>query len=43
MGNSELDVRQFSIIFQRKLPFGVGLSLAYQDNVGADVVDPKGG
>ncbi|MEK9727997.1 MAG: hypothetical protein VW397_07840, partial [Candidatus Margulisiibacteriota bacterium] len=39
-GNSEGDVRQFSSVIQRRLPFNFNLSAAYQTNEGKLVVEP---
>ena len=41
MGPTEGDVQQYSAIFQRKLPFGFGLSTSYQQSYGEEVVEPK--
>ena len=40
LGNTEGDVWQFSSVFQRKLPYGFGMSAAFMKSVGEEVVEP---
>lgn len=41
MGVNDGDVQQYTAIFQRKLPFGFGVSTSYQQSVGQEVIEPK--
>jgi hypothetical protein len=41
MGGNDGDVQQYTAIFQRKLPFGFGVSTSYQQSIGQDVIEPK--
>ena len=40
LGNTDGDVWQFSTVFQRKLPYGFGISASYLKSIGKEVVEP---